>query len=206
VIALYAIARGPIEGPLGRGVQKEPLRAIPISGVAVVAGEVHAAPPVSPKALAAHDRVVRRATTVSPAVLPMRFGSVAPNLAVLRRFARRHRSEIVSTLAKVEGCEQFTLRVFVTRRRGVKGGPGARWLRARSALPPEIAPLREAVAPVLKDERAEAEHGVISVYHLVARADRRAYRAALARGLRALTGARVVVSGPWPVYAFAEAE
>ena len=31
------------------------------------------------------------------------------------------------------------------------------------------------------------------------------HRAALARGLRAVSGARVVVSGPWPAYAFAEA-
>jgi hypothetical protein len=111
----------------------------------------------------------------------------------------------VSTLAKVEGCEQFTLRVFFTRRRAIKGGPGARWLRARSALPPEIAPIREHVLPLLEDERAESEGGVVTLYHLVARADRRAYRAALARGLRALKCARVVVSGPWPVYAFAEA-
>jgi hypothetical protein len=205
VIAAYAIARGPIAAPLGRGVQREPLRAIPASGMLVVAGEVDAAPTVSAAALAAHDRVVRRVS--ARAVLPMRFGAVAADLAALKRFVREHKAELALALAKVAGCEQFTLRVFTSsRRRSPRGGgPGERFLRARSALPPEIAPLREAVAPLVKDERAEAERGVASVYHLVARADRRAYRAALARGLRAVSGARVAVSGPWPVYAFAEA-
>jgi hypothetical protein len=207
VIAVYAFAKGPITAPLGSGVQREALRAIAMSGLMVIAGEVAAACQVSREALAAHDRAVRRVE--ARAVLPVRFAAVAADLPALRRFVRERRTELTAALARVAGCEQFTLRVFPSRRartRPAPGeGPGAAWLRARSPLPPQIAPLREAVAALVKDERAEAGDGVASVYHLVARADRRAYRAALARGLRAVSGTRVVVSGPWPAYAFTEA-
>jgi hypothetical protein len=201
MISLYAVARAPVRGPLGRGVQRERLRALMILGVAVVAGEVDAAPAVSKKALAVHDRVVR--SVGSRAVLPMRYASVAPDLRAVNTFVRQRKEDITTALARVLDCEQFTLRL-VFRRRVAKGGPGARWLRRRSAFPPEIAPLREAVAAFVKVERAQADGGVLSVYHLVEKRDRRAYRAALARALRALRGARASVSGPWPPYAFAE--
>jgi hypothetical protein len=46
---------------------------------------------------------------------------------------------------------------------------------------------------------------VASVYHLVPRDEHEAYLAAFDRASRGLGGARVVASGPWPPYAFAEA-
>jgi Gas vesicle synthesis protein GvpL/GvpF len=209
MIAVYAIATPPLGGRLGVGVQREHLGAIAAGRLVVVAGEVGAAPAVSPRALAAHDEVVRRVAARARAVLPMRFGAVAADLRALRAFVGERRAEFARSLAHVAGCEQFTLRCAVSAQRKRRPreralGPGARWLRARSAMPPELAPLRDAVDSLLRDERAQAEAGVVSVYHLVARADRRAYRAALARGLRATRDVRVVVSGPWPVYAFVE--
>jgi hypothetical protein len=206
VIAVYAVVRGPLAGPLGVGVQQERLRAVPASGFLVVVGDVAAPPRVTARALVSHDRLVRRLG--AGAVLPVRFGAVLPDVRALRRVTRARRAELADALALVAGCEQFTLRVFAPKRRseGRSGtGPGARWLGARSPIPPQIVPLCRAVAPLVKDERAEKARGVASIYHLVARADRRAYRAALARAMHDIAGAKVVVSGPWPAYAFAEA-
>jgi hypothetical protein len=137
-------------------------------------------------------------------------------------------------LALVRGCEQMTLRVYAGGRlpRPVaeaasrrspgadrpRGGPGSRYLerRARAIELPELAPLRDALAGLVRVERAEpagldepAPRGdaaggrlVARVYHLVARGRAAAYTAAVAAAAPALPR-RVVVIGPSPAYAFA---
>jgi hypothetical protein len=49
----------------------------------------------------------------------------------------------------------------------------------------------------------ETRASIATVYHLVPRASAEAYRRALARHA-ADAGVRVVISGPWPPYAFAD--
>jgi hypothetical protein len=49
----------------------------------------------------------------------------------------------------------------------------------------------------------EKRASIATVYHLVPRASAGAYRRALARAAAA-EGVRVVISGPWPPYAFAD--
>jgi hypothetical protein len=53
----------------------------------------------------------------------------------------------------------------------------------------------------VRDERVEKRAGIASVYHLIPRASAEAYRATLTR---AAADARlgVLLTGPWPVYAF----
>jgi hypothetical protein len=87
------------------------------------------------------------------------------------------------------------------------GGPGARFLRerARALTVPGWAEMRAPLLPLCRDERVEPHREPPlcgSVYHLVATADLDAY-AARARSLAGPL--RVVVSGPFPPYAFAEA-
>jgi hypothetical protein len=97
-----------------------------------------------------------------------------------------------------------------------EAGPGARYLRRRAeafaqarALP-ELAPFRPALAPWIVDERVSRhDRGrlLATAWHLVRRDDVAAYRKSLDDAAdRAEPGTtRLLCSGPFPPYAFAEA-
>ncbi len=86
---------------------------------------------------------------------------------------------------------------------------GAAYLRERAAAAarerevPAFEPIRDAVRRWIRDQRVEKREGVASVYHLVPRASADAYRVAAERAA-ADNGLRVVVTGPFPPYAFAD--
>jgi len=93
-----------------------------------------------------------------------------------------------------------------------RGGRGTKYLQARAAEEaaqrdvPEFRPLRPAVNRWIRGERVERRDAgtlAASVYHLIPRAAAAAYRRALERAAHEAE-VRVVVSGPWPPYAFAE--
>ena len=77
------------------------------------------------------------------------------------------------------------------------------------ALLPEIAPLREALRPLLRAERIErAGSGEQSrlratAYDLVPRGEADAYARAVAEAAPRLAGWKITATGPWPPYAFA---
>jgi gas vesicle protein GvpL/GvpF len=73
--------------------------------------------------------------------------------------------------------------------------------RARDV--PGFAPLRRAVKTWVRAERVEKRGRVATIYHLVPRGSADRYRAALERAAGAAS-VRMLVSGPWPPYAFAE--
>jgi hypothetical protein len=104
-------------------------------------------------------------------------------------------------------------------------GPGTRYLHERRAAwrraraVPEAAALRRRVADLVRAEQAErrpprdrhepreitdvADSLVASVHHLVPRARVDEYRALVCRGGDDMGPWRPVITGPWPVYAFA---
>jgi hypothetical protein len=94
-------------------------------------------------------------------------------------------------------------------RRVPRSGPGGAYLRERAAAAarerdvPGFEPVRAAVRRWVRDERVEKREGVASVYHLVPRASADSYRTAAERA-GADSGLRVVVTGPFPPYAFAD--
>jgi hypothetical protein len=75
---------------------------------------------------------------------------------------------------------------------------------ARERDIPGFDPVRLAVRRWVRDERVEKRLTVATVYHLIPRASVPAYRRAV-RSAAAAAGVRVVVSGPFPPYAFASA-
>lgn len=171
------------------------------------------APEPTATAVRAHDRIVKRIARATPALLPFRFGSVATDAAALRKMFDPVAAALKQALALVDGCVQYTLRVYgqparpKSSERGA--GPGTRWLglRLRARRVPEIAPVTEATKARVRASRAERHDRpplVASVYHLVPKSEARAYRAALSRASRALSRVEVKASGPWPPYAFAE--
>lgn len=88
-------------------------------------------------------------------------------------------------------------------------GAGSRYLRARAASDararevPGFEVVREAVRRWVRAERVEAHARVASVYHLVPRSSSEAYRAAAERAALG-AGLRIMITGPWPAYAFAD--
>ena len=85
---------------------------------------------------------------------------------------------------------------------GVSSGRDYLTGKARAARAvPGFAPIRRAVTRWIRDERVERRTGVSSVYHLIPNSAIGAYRRAV-RTTAAATGVRLVLSGPWPPYAF----
>jgi hypothetical protein len=183
------------------------------------------------RALRGHDTVVRRIARVAPAVLPVRFGTLVDSDRSLVELLDAWSEDLGRALALVDRRYQMTLRLFAfagaappRRRPPVRNvgsvvvklherdtRPGTTYLarRARedaaSQAAPELAPLREAFAPMVAAERiARHDQGalILTAYHLIPRGAAATYRRLLRRHAAALPG-RVVLSGPWPPYAFA---
>jgi hypothetical protein len=221
---LYAIAGGGPAGDLGEGLAGEPLRLIGGGAVRAIAGCPAEKPRPAAPALAAHDAVVRRLGEQIEALLPARFGQTLPDEQSLTEWLTAHAAELAEALVLVTGCVQMTLRVYGEGAAALPesppqpaGGPGTRYMeqRRREAEKerslPEIAPLREALRPLLRAERIErpAMSGAgrlrATAYDLIARGASEEYghivRNVAATHLEA--GWRVSASGPWPPYAFA---
>jgi hypothetical protein len=200
---------------LGLGIARRPLAAVAAGPAWVVVEEAAPRAPTV-RALVAHDRIVRRLTRASEAVLPLRFGASVADHAALRALTKPLAALLRRAFSRVRGCVQFTLRV-----RGVRAparrhtaragaGPGTRWLEEQVARHrvPEIAALTEATRPFVREvrmERRDVPPLLATVYCLVARDDVAPWRSAVARSRRALD-VDVTVTGPWPPYAFAELE
>jgi Gas vesicle synthesis protein GvpL/GvpF len=224
---LYALTRAGAGDPLDTGLEGKPLRRLDVGPVAAILGETGdlEAPAVTPEALAAHDAVVRRLAGRLPALLPARFGQTVPDEPTLSSWITTREQDLVEALALVQGCVQMTLRVFaggetplaepIPEDFPVDLGPGARFLHARrdaaaqARALPEIAPLRDALRPLLRAERIERpESGApgrlhATAYDLVSRGDADAYTRTVAETAPHLAGWRVTATGPWPPYAFA---
>jgi hypothetical protein len=220
-VYVYALLDAPPRPDAGAGLSAEPLRVLRVGDLLAAVGEMTERPALSEVTLRAHDAVVRRLAAAVDAILPVRFGSLLSEASLTDVLAARGR-ELREALALVTGREQMTLRLLgpatpaPTAAETVETvddvGPGTRYLDARRAewrrahAVPELAPLRPALAALVRAERVtrhDATPLLASVYHLVDRGAAAAYAEALARAAEALAPIRAVASGPWPPYAFA---
>ena len=195
---VYALVGEPPAGGI-RGALGEPVRAVRTGRLFALAGEVDEPPGLTAEAVRAHDAAVRRLAEACPALLPVRFGSIAPDGL---DFSGRE-AELLEALELVRGREQMTLRVH-GEARPVERGSGTAYLeslrRARSV--PELDPLRNALSTLVRAERTEPHEGTLlaSVYHLIDRGSAPAYL----RIVDAVAiGVRVAATGPWPAWSFA---
>jgi hypothetical protein len=218
---IYGIVGADPGKPLGLGLGGESLEAIGSGSVQAIAGAMPEPPPTDPATLTKHDTVVRRLADLTPALLPARFGQWIPDEPAVTSWLSAHGPELTEALAQVAGCVQMTLRVYGNgpvmegpseSESTSTGGPGTQYLadrrreveRERSL--PEIAPLREALRPLLRGERIErpAAPGRLraTAYDLIARGAAGDY-SRIVNETAPLTGWHVTASGPWPPYAFA---
>lgn len=212
---VYALTdqRPPRRELLGKGMQRRPLSVVR-AGKTYAVVEQSDACEATTAALIAHDRVVRRLSRLLPAVLPLRFGTVADGADAVRALIAPASPFLEPAFERVRGAVQFTLRVsgLPTSSPPIdpRLGPGARWLAERAAhhVVPELASLIDATRPfvrALRVERRENAPDLADVYQLVGRDDVRRWRAAFRHSLEGLpSGVRVTMTGPWPAWSFAE--
>jgi hypothetical protein len=227
-VCVYAVVSG-ASGPLrGDGASGERLRRVRVSGLDLVIGHVPRMPRPTVATLKRYDAAVRRLMETHGSVLPARYGTYATTLEELAATTRDRRETLRRSLRLVRHRVQMTVRVFgsgstpsrlrtepesvqsrfrVDSEYGDRATQGRQFLQRRAAelQIPGAEPLRAAVKKWVRAERTERhDRGRLagSMYHLVPRGAAAAYRGALQRAAIA-AGVTIVVSGPWPPYAFA---
>jgi hypothetical protein len=222
---VYAIIDAPV--PL------DDLAPAPASALMLVAGPscwsvvtwLDRIPEPTPDSLAAQDAIVRALASRAEALLPLRFGTSFENeTAFQTRLAEIDADRLRDALARVRGCAQMTLRAFrstaaatsaaspvaTSSAAAASSGPGTSYLTQRAAAlkaaPTYLQPLREQLAPIVREEIAEAStHAPLieTAFHLIARGDADRYTA-IASAWTPRADIILRVSGPSPAYAFAK--
>lgn len=182
------------------------LRSADYGGIHVVYERRALAPPVSDEELRAQHALVIAIAERATAVLPARFGSLIEKRE-LTASIRRHEDEILAALHRVRDHVQMTVRVLGTRPKRAAAPAqmsGTEYMRRarRAAIPPttpDAERLLAAVQPLVASERREHGAGrlLATIYHLV---DVRHVARYLAAAGAPIPG--VIVSGPWPPFAF----
>lgn len=228
ILCVYALVSS--SRPLQRltGIAGERLRAIPVDGVIAVVGDVRRRPAASTRNLRQYAAVVETLASRVPAILPVRFGTSFDDLAELTLVLRSRGSALRQRVRAVRGRTQMTLRLVSESGSGDgsrasqsraasrarvrlehRATQGTQYLQERLAVlrtareVSELASIRPAIRRFVKDERVERRGGVATVHHLIPRAMAERYRAAVERAA-ADSGVRLVISGPFAPYAFAD--
>ena len=227
-LCVYALTGTQAMRSAARGVNRERLRLVTVGRIAAIVGDVPRPPRMTLANVRRYDAAIRRLHVERAALLPARFGTCFAAADELVLVLQSRQQGLRDAVSQVRQRTQMTIRVVVPGGGGRTPAPGAApaasargssppaarasdrgstYLRARAAAAareheiPGFDPVRAAVRRWVRAERVEKRGGVASVYHLIPRGSAGAYRIA-ARRAAAESGLRVVVSGPWPPYAF----
>ena len=228
IICVYALVSGASARLSLTGIAGERLRVITIDRVAAVVGELRRPPAPTIKNLRRYAASVEAIAGKVSAILPARFATMVADGEELAFILRSRRAALRQRLRAVRGRVQMTIRMVagsdpgddplrgqtpVTGRTGVRprneATHGTQYLQqrmaaaARARAVPGFEPIRAAVRSLVKDERVERRGDIVTVNHLVPRAAPTRYRAAVERAAEN-SGVRLIVTGPWPPYAFAD--
>ena len=186
---------------------------------AVSAVEEMGAPP-SVASLLAYERVVE-AIHARQAVIPLRYGCVMENESAVVRLLEDHRQEYGAQLARLLGMTEMGIRVLWPARAAVPPAfppsPGAAYLASLrnrypsgNALDGEETRLADRIAGLLSgcstEQRREvsssSQRRLLSLYFLTSKDGVERFRSE-ARKICPPSGAKILLSGPWPPYNFA---
>jgi hypothetical protein len=213
VLYLYAITEHPAPPlPAQPGHEDAPLEAIAHDGVAAVASALDHGPPApGEEALWRHEAVAEALMADRP-VLPVRFGTAfATHEAVEQALAERAAALRVA-LHRVEGHVEMGVRARLSEPRD-EGAPasGTAYLEARLALRRRAEEEADAVhvplaalATAAVRRLREQPVPMLAGAYLVPAGSVADFAAAVDRLAAEHPGARVVCTGPWPPYSFAE--
>jgi hypothetical protein len=181
-------------------------------------------PEVVVEAIKRHNDVVEGAVTEGVTPVPLRFGQWFVDESALTAAVTDKAVAYRRALSEFAGCLEFGLRLIdpaepggAREVRAVEAVSGYEYMqslressrlagRKRSHAEQVHDRVRSQVQDIVRAERAEEPrtlHAVVTVSHLVARADFDEYRERV-RALRAVfPELRLLLSGPWPPYSFA---
>jgi hypothetical protein len=209
---LFALVDAVPPGRPGRGLSG-PLAARSVAGAVAIVERRADVPPVEFDTLTKHNAIVTRLAGASPAILPVRFGTLLEFHEIEDALAERE-EELAEAFARVRGRVQFTWRrtargsgVQARSARAAAAGAasGTEYLRraARAANPRPPAAfrtIRATLKPLVAGERCLAATPALpdSLYHLVERVNIERYR----EQAEPLATAAIEMSGPFPPFAF----
>jgi len=221
IVCVYALIASSSR-VVGSGMGGERLRAVTAGGIVALVGELRRAPKPTMTNLRRYAIVIEKAAAQTPAILPVRFGTGMADLDEVTFVLQSRQDALRRRLRAVRGRSQMTIRVVLGKSGsdpgdnpspgsdpGDQSTQGTQYLQqraitaARAREIPGFAPIRAAVKRWVKDERVEKRAGVATVNHLIPRSSVGTYRSAVERAAER-AGLRVVVTGPFPPYAFAE--
>lgn len=179
---------------------------VEIEGIFVIGERRDSVPAVSESELQRQHAIVLRLADAVPALIPARFGSLLEE-SELAAILRQRKALIRTTLAHVRDNVQMTLRMAGAAGATAESPPasGRDYLhRRRDELIPAVPAhsenlLRELRALVLDDRRRSGERGIVTIYHLIRRADVKEYRDTVT----SVGTPGIAVSGPFAPFAFA---
>ncbi|PYR74216.1 MAG: hypothetical protein DMF87_23280 [Acidobacteria bacterium] len=227
ILCVYALVMSPPARLGVSGVTGERLRVVTVDRISAVVGEVNRAPAPGVRNLRRYAAAVEFITSKVPAILPARFGTTVADPDELTFILRSRRATLRKRLRAVHGRIQMTIRLLesesgdrsspsrstVTGRTRLRLEYGAtqgtqylqrrRETAAKARAVPAFESIRGVVGRDIKDERVEKRSGVVTINHLVPRGSAIRYRDAVERAARE-NGVRLIVTGPFPPYAFAD--
>jgi hypothetical protein len=210
MIYVYAISDGAASAPAPTGVGGRPVRAVRDGSLTAFVSD-GPAPEAEPEALWSHERVVA-SLMEGAAVLPLRFGTVLDGEAPLRAVLGDRRDELERSLERVRGKVEFGVRALWRERsrdathdgREYMVGRLERLRTARRAADAVDRPLGELAAETRCHVTADDDAAFVAAYLVDG-----THGAEFARRARRLRDARddvrLVCTGPWAPYSFAEA-
>jgi len=207
---VYALLNAAVPAPRLPGHRIEIIK---VAGLLVAVERLVEAPGISESTLRAQHQIVVRLGRAANAILPVRFGAFLDE-DELERVIRLRRGTLRKALQDVRGKEQMTVRIFGPAKRpesAVAAVSGTEYLLARAAsarapLPPVAGAIGRAVRSLVTSERIDGGRGGIqaTLNHLVRRGRAAHYRSLVNAAVAEVElPAAIVVSGPWPPFAFA---
>ena len=197
-------------------------------------GTRHAAPIVSEQNAMVHQEVVDAALKFSKSVIPCRFGTLFPNDEKILTLLKEHYTRLDDHLIKLEGKIEVSVQTIFKLRTDSKSAPeaahpgtreqgdaGASYLLGKKEKYDAIKELEEeadqfsqelnqAMSPFWSDvkvqKRSTDDRLVFSVCYLVDQRQLSSFKSAYQRFKRENPGLKLLYTGPWAPYTFADIE
>lgn len=201
------------------GIDGAPVRALETAGLRVWVSPMESAPPASLDRVRSHNAVVE-AAAAERTPLPMRFGQWFASESELDAAMAERARRLERALERVRGALEFGVRVLDPDR--TDPGPpdrssGTAYLeglarqvevaeRSRRRGAEVAAELRSFLGPLVRDQSVQAggSGALVTIAHLVARHDTGTYGTKVRTFSTRRPDVRLVLSGPWPPYGFAD--
>jgi Gas vesicle synthesis protein GvpL/GvpF len=197
VIELYAITDDPAP-------PDPPLRAVQSDGLTVLCAPAEERR-LTAEVLWEHEAVVE-ALMEERDVLPMRFGTLMEDDEAAVRALEERREELRTSLDRVRGAVELAVRAETKapQERIPAGTTGAEYIRAKAHRTEAARLLHEPLAFLARESIVQPGSELLRAAYLVDREAVEGFVSLIRRLQETHDGLRVLCTGPWPPYSFAQ--